>query len=146
MNSPRRQKFRNLHATCQSEFPCLPRGSVAPVPHFGHVGVVCGGYRELLAVSSPGYNYRYSYILSIGNLIQIMEFKTTAIHAGHDPQEHLGAVMPPIYQTSTFAFRGVNEPGPFDYSRSGNPTRKASLVILLGHAAHHDAARHHPAL
>jgi cystathionine beta-lyase/cystathionine gamma-synthase len=33
--------------------------------------------------------------------------------------------MTPIYQTSTFAFRGVNEPGPFDYSRSGNPTRKA---------------------
>jgi len=33
--------------------------------------------------------------------------------------------MPPIYQVSTFAFRGVGEPGPFDYSRSGNPTRKA---------------------
>jgi len=33
--------------------------------------------------------------------------------------------MTPIYQTSTFAFRGVNRPGPFDYSRSGNPTRKA---------------------
>lgn len=54
-----------------------------------------------------------------------MNFKTLAIHAGHNPQEHLGAVMPPIYQTSTFAFRGVGEPGPFDYSRSGNPTRKA---------------------
>ena len=33
--------------------------------------------------------------------------------------------MPPIYLTSTFAFRGAGEPGPFDYSRSGNPTRKA---------------------
>jgi cystathionine beta-lyase/cystathionine gamma-synthase len=54
-----------------------------------------------------------------------MNFKTLAIHAGHDPKEHLGAVMPPIYQTSTFAFRAVGEPGPFDYSRSGNPTRKA---------------------
>ena len=54
-----------------------------------------------------------------------MNFKTLAIHGGHDPKEHLGAVMTPIYQTSTFAFRGVNEPGPFDYSRSGNPTRKA---------------------
>jgi len=54
-----------------------------------------------------------------------MNFKTLAIHAGHDPQEHFGAVMPPIYQTSTFAFRGVGVPGPFDYSRSGNPTRKA---------------------
>jgi len=54
-----------------------------------------------------------------------MNFKTLAIHAGHNPQEHFGAVMPPVYQTSTFAFRGVGEPGPFDYSRSGNPTRKA---------------------
>ncbi|MFZ0963015.1 MAG: PLP-dependent aspartate aminotransferase family protein [Terriglobia bacterium] len=54
-----------------------------------------------------------------------MNFKTLAIHAGHDPKEHFGAVMTPIYQTSTFAFRGVGQPGPYDYSRSGNPTRKA---------------------
>jgi len=54
-----------------------------------------------------------------------MKFKTLAIHAGHSPAEHMGAVMTPIYQTSTFAFRGVNRPGAFDYSRSGNPTRKA---------------------
>jgi cystathionine gamma-lyase len=52
-------------------------------------------------------------------------FRTLAIHAGYTPREHLGAVMPPIFQTSTFAFRDVNRPGPFDYSRSGNPTRKA---------------------
>lgn len=52
-------------------------------------------------------------------------FKTLAIHAGQPPDQAYGAVMTPIYQTSTFAFRGVNEPGPFDYSRSGNPTRKA---------------------
>ena len=54
-----------------------------------------------------------------------MNFKTIAIHAGHEPKDHLGAVMTPIYQTSTFAFLGVGQPGPFDYSRSGNPTRKA---------------------
>jgi cystathionine gamma-lyase len=54
-----------------------------------------------------------------------MEFKTLAIHAGQNPSCHQGAVMTPIYQTSTFAFKGVNQPGPFDYSRSGNPTRKA---------------------
>lgn len=54
-----------------------------------------------------------------------MEFKTLAIHAGQNPTCHQGAVMTPIYQTSTFAFKGVNQPGPFDYSRSGNPTRKA---------------------
>ncbi|MEN6535180.1 MAG: PLP-dependent aspartate aminotransferase family protein [Bryobacteraceae bacterium] len=54
-----------------------------------------------------------------------MNFKTKAIHAGHDPKDHVGAVMTPIYQTSTFAFRGVNEPGPFEYSRTANPTRTA---------------------
>ena len=67
-----------------------------------------------------------------------MNFKTIAIHAGHDPKDHLGAVMTPIYQTSTFAFRGVNQPGPFDYSRSGNPTRKAlesCLAALEGGTA-----------
>ncbi len=67
-----------------------------------------------------------------------MKFKTLSVHAGHRPQDHMGAVMPPIYQTSTFAFRGVNQPGPFDYSRSGNPTRKAledCLAALEGGSA-----------
>jgi cystathionine gamma-lyase len=46
--------------------------------------------------------------------------------------------MTPIYQTSTFAFQGVNQPGPYDYSRSGNPTRKAleeCLAALEGGTA-----------
>ncbi len=59
-----------------------------------------------------------------------MKFKTLAIHAGHTPADHMGAVMTPIYQTSTFAFRGVNRPGAYDYSRSGNPTRKALETCL----------------
>ncbi|MCC6795836.1 MAG: PLP-dependent transferase [Candidatus Hydrogenedentes bacterium] len=54
-----------------------------------------------------------------------MRFKTLSIHAGQEPDATYGAVMTPIYQTSTFAFRGANDPPPFDYSRSGNPTRKA---------------------
>ena len=59
-----------------------------------------------------------------------MKFKTLAIHSGHSPADHSGAVMMPIYQTSTFAFRGVNRPGAFEYSRSGNPTRKALETCL----------------
>jgi cystathionine gamma-lyase len=59
-----------------------------------------------------------------------MKFKTLAIHSGHSPADHAGAVMTPIYQTSTFAFQGVNRPGAFDYSRSGNPTRKALETCL----------------
>ena len=67
-----------------------------------------------------------------------MNFKTLAIHSGHDPKAHLGAVMPPIFQNSTFAFQAVGHPGPFEYSRSGNPTRKAletCLAALEGGAA-----------
>lgn len=59
-----------------------------------------------------------------------MKFKTLAIHSGHAPEDQSGAVMMPIYQTSTFAFRGVNRPGAFEYSRSGNPTRKALETCL----------------
>jgi cystathionine gamma-lyase len=67
-----------------------------------------------------------------------MNFKTLSIHAGHRSLDHQGAVMTPIYQTSTFAFRAVGQPGAFDYSRSGNPTRKAleeCLAALEGGAA-----------
>ncbi|MGA2040124.1 MAG: PLP-dependent aspartate aminotransferase family protein [Bryobacteraceae bacterium] len=59
-----------------------------------------------------------------------MKFKTLAIHSGHSAQDHHGAVMTPIYQTSTFAFQGVNRPGAYEYSRSGNPTRKALETCL----------------
>ena len=54
-----------------------------------------------------------------------MRFETLAIHAGQPPDPTYGAVITPIYQTSTFAFEDVGKPGQFDYSRSGNPTRKA---------------------
>lgn len=54
-----------------------------------------------------------------------MKFKTLSIHAGQGPDPAYGAVMTPIYQTSTFGWTKVSEPPKFDYSRSGNPTRKA---------------------
>lgn len=57
-------------------------------------------------------------------------FKTLTVHAGQAPDPAFGAVMTPIYQTSTFAFQGVNLPGPYDYSRSGNPTRKVLETCL----------------
>jgi len=67
-----------------------------------------------------------------------MQFETIAIHAGQPPDPAYGAVMTPIYQVSTFAYRGAGRPGPFDYSRSGNPTRKAleeCLAALEGGTA-----------
>ncbi len=54
-----------------------------------------------------------------------MKFKTRAIHAGQEPEPLHGAVMTPVYQTSTFAFEAPDRPRAFDYSRSGNPTRQA---------------------
>lgn len=54
-----------------------------------------------------------------------MKFRTQAIHAGQAPDPLHGAVMTPVYQSSTFAFNAPDDPGEFDYARSGNPTRKA---------------------
>ena len=67
-----------------------------------------------------------------------MRFETLAIHGHGNPDPAYGAVMTPIYQTSTFAFKGIMQPGKFDYSRSGNPTRKAledTLAALEGGTA-----------
>lgn len=53
-------------------------------------------------------------------------FETRAIHAGQQPDPRTGAVIPPIYATSTYAQDGVGglREG-FEYSRTGNPTRAA---------------------
>ena len=53
-------------------------------------------------------------------------FATRAIHAGQDPDPVTGAVVPPIYQVSTYKQDGVGGlRGGYEYSRSGNPTRHA---------------------
>ncbi|MDO6674425.1 cystathionine gamma-synthase [Tenacibaculum sp. 1_MG-2023] len=54
-----------------------------------------------------------------------MKFNTKTIHGGQQPEEATGAVMPPIFQTSTYAQSspGVNKG--YAYSRSANPTRTA---------------------
>ena len=52
-------------------------------------------------------------------------FETLAIHAGQDPDPTTGAVVVPIYQTSTYAQTEVGAHRGYEYSRSGNPTRTA---------------------
>jgi len=52
-------------------------------------------------------------------------FETLAIHAGQAPDPATGAVMTPIYQTSTYVQQGVGEHKGYDYARTGNPTRTA---------------------
>jgi cystathionine gamma-synthase len=65
-------------------------------------------------------------------------FETRAIHAGQEPDPTTGAVVPPIYQVSTYKQDGVGGlRGGYEYSRSGNPTRAAleeCLAALEGGA------------
>ncbi|MDT5030964.1 MAG: cystathionine gamma-synthase [Actinoplanes sp.] len=58
-------------------------------------------------------------------------FDTLAIHAGQDPDPRTGAVVPPIYQTSTYAQDAVGAPRlGYEYSRTSNPTRDALQECL----------------
>lgn len=64
-------------------------------------------------------------------------FETRAIHAGQEPDPRTGAVIVPIYQTSTYAQDGVGgtREGDYEYSRTANPTRTAleeALAALEG--------------
>ena len=54
-----------------------------------------------------------------------MKFGTKAIHAGLEPDSATGAIMTPIYQTSTYIQDGIGNHQGFEYSRTGNPTRQA---------------------
>ena len=66
-------------------------------------------------------------------------FATSAVHAGQEPDPLTGAVIPPIYQTSTFTQTGVETlTGGYEYSRGGNPTRcglETQLAALEGGTA-----------
>lgn len=52
-------------------------------------------------------------------------FGTRAIHAGQEPEPTTGAIMTPIYQTSTYVQKSPGEHTGYEYSRSQNPTRHA---------------------
>ncbi|HEY1318362.1 MAG TPA: cystathionine gamma-synthase [Gaiella sp.] len=67
-----------------------------------------------------------------------MEFETRAIHAGQEPDPTTGAVITPIYQTSTFAQEAVGVNKGYDYARGANPTRTAleECLASLENAAH----------
>jgi cystathionine gamma-synthase len=57
-------------------------------------------------------------------------FETRAVHAGQEPDPASGAVVPPISVSSTYAHRGVGRHSGYEYSRSGNPTRRAYEVCV----------------
>lgn len=56
--------------------------------------------------------------------------ETIAIHAGQKPDPLTGAVIVPLYQSSTFEQDGIGNPRGYAYSRAGNPTREALETVL----------------
>ena len=61
-----------------------------------------------------------------------MKFATKVIHAGQKPDKSTGAIMTPIYQTSTYIQESPGKHMGFEYSRTGNPTRSALERNIAG--------------
>jgi len=64
-----------------------------------------------------------------------IRFETAAVHAGQHPEPITGAVMTPVFLTSTFAQKAPGKHTGFEYSRTQNPTRfalEANLAALEG--------------
>ena len=67
-----------------------------------------------------------------------MRFETDAIHAGQSPDPSTGAIMTPVYMTSTYVQEAPGKHLGFEYSRTQNPTRQAleACVASLEHGSH----------
>jgi cystathionine gamma-synthase len=88
------------------------------------------------AVVPPGTPARAGWA-ERGEFLDAAGPATQCVHAGALPDPAFGAVAPPIYQTSTFAFSDIRSNGGFDYTRSGNPTRERleqAIALLEGGA------------
>jgi len=59
-----------------------------------------------------------------------MKIETRAIHEGQEPDPQTGAVIVPVYQTSTYQQAAIGKHKGYEYSRTGNPTRKALETTL----------------
>jgi cystathionine gamma-lyase len=72
------------------------------------------------------------------NSIQRPGIETLCVHAGVEPEPMTGAIMTPIFQTSTYVQSGPGEHKGYDYSRGGNPTRTSleTALAALEHAKH----------
>lgn len=69
--------------------------------------------------------------------MSIKKISTAAVQAGINTDPHHGAVVAPIYLSSTYSLKGFNEKREFDYSRTGNPTRAtfAQAIAKLEHGS-----------
>src|SRR5690625_3560654 len=59
-----------------------------------------------------------------------MKAKTKMVHGGITGDERTGAVSVPIYQVSTYKQEQAGQPGDYEYSRTGNPTRQALETVI----------------
>src|ERR1035438_4523398 len=72
--------------------------------------------------ASPGSNYTFCGLRETG---VPMGFATNAIHVGQEPDPATGAVVAPIYQTSTYVQTELGKDKGYDYARTNHPNRKA---------------------
>src|SRR5579864_6020314 len=89
--------------------------------------MACG---SVSAGAGRGYLPRISALTSIGMTRVFDEdltagFGTKAIHAGQRPDPLAGAIMTPVYLTSTYVQDGLGENKGYEYARGKNPTREA---------------------
>ena len=62
-----------------------------------------------------------------------MRFATKAIHVGQEPERRTGAVVVPVYMTSTYKQDAIGKPREgYEYSRSGNPSRESLEATIAG--------------
>jgi cystathionine gamma-lyase/cystathionine beta-lyase/cystathionine gamma-lyase/homocysteine desulfhydrase len=59
-----------------------------------------------------------------------MAFSTDCIHTGQEPDPTTGAIVPPLYQTSTFVQEGIGKHKGYEYARTANPTRRNLELVL----------------
>src|SRR6266511_2382220 len=92
-----------------------------------------------MARSSSGSSRASTCSTGCEERCETMKIETKVIHAGQAPDPQTGAVMTPIYATSTYAQSSPGEHKGFDYARTRNPTRDALEACLAelesGHAA-----------
>ena len=66
---------------------------------------------------------RLEYAANIVKLRDEARFSTICIHAGQEPDPSTGAIITPIYQTSTYVQEALGQHKGFEYARTQNPTR-----------------------
>src|SRR5579863_4770777 len=59
-----------------------------------------------------------------------MRFSTRAIRVGQDPDPKFRAVIPPLYQSATFAWEDLDHVPPIDYTRCANPNRQVLEEVI----------------